>query len=131
MSSLAYADLTLPPITKFIGAEIGPQPLGYGSWGRMRLPTESIGNFSLTLTNLVVGSAIQIETVAGAVLATRTAASSSEAFTLSAYAAGNALNNLRIKVRKGTASPYYRPYETLETASVRSQSIYVSQIPDE
>lgn len=46
------------------------------------------------------------------------------------YASGSPLNDLRIKVRKGSAAPYYRPYETQATAQVGSASIFVSQIPE-
>ena len=100
--------------------------------GNCRLPSDAIGNFVLTLTNVVVGSAIQIETQDGAsTLYNGTASTSSPSITLSAYASGSSYNDLRIKVRKGTSSPYYRPYETLTTAFVGSQSIYVAQIPDE
>lgn len=90
-----------------------------------------IGAFDLTLTNVVVGSAIQIETQAGATIVNRTATGTTEVFSLSAYKSGSAYNDLRIKVRKGTGTPYYRPYETLTTAFVGAQSIYVSQIQDD
>lgn len=110
--------------------DIGVMPVLWGSLGRMRLTTESIGNFTLTLTNLVVGSAIRVETQAGALIEYRVADATSEVFTVPAYAPGNAANDLRIKVRKGTAAPFYQPYETLATASVGSASIYVSQIQD-
>lgn len=99
--------------------------------GRARLPTDSVGTFALTLTGLVVGSAIQIETATGAAIENRTAAATSEVFTVSAYTSGSANNNLRIKVRKGSASPFYLPYETLTTAFVGSTAIFVSQISDE
>ena len=61
----------------------------------------------------------------------RVASSPSEVFAVPAYVSGNAGNSLRIKVRKGSASPFYRPFETLTTAFVGAQSIFVSQIPDE
>ena len=96
------------------------------------LPTDSIGNYALTLTNVVVGSAVQVEVAStGAVVTNTTAAAPSVALTIPAYAAGAAANSLRIKVRKGSASPYYQPYETLATAFVGAASIYVSQISDE
>lgn len=95
------------------------------------LPTDTIGTFTLTLTNVVTGSAIQIESQDGSTtLHNSTAAGSTVNITLQAYAAGSPLNDLRIKVRKGSAAPYYQPYETLTTAVVGAQSIYVSQIPD-
>jgi|GEM_PF-3399449 len=109
----------------------GLRAAGNSAIGRMRLSTESIGSFTLTLTNLVTGSAIQVETQTGTTIENRTAASSTEVFTVPTYAAGNAGNDLRVKVRKASSAPYYIPYQTLATAFVGSQSIYVSQIPDE
>lgn len=106
------------------------RPQNMGAYSRGVLPTDAIGTFTLTLTNLVVGSAIQIETAAGALVEYRVAASSSEVFTLDAYAPGSASNDLRIKARKGSAAPYYKPFETLATAIVGAQSIYIAQIPD-
>lgn len=100
--------------------------------GNARLPSDSIGNFILTLTNVVPGSSIQVETQSGAAtLYNGVAATSSPTINLSAYAPGSPFNALRVKVRKGTSSPYFQPYETLTTAFVGAQSIYVSQIPDE
>lgn len=97
-----------------------------------RLPDEPIGAFALTLTNLIVGSAIQIEAAGtGEVLVNMAADSTTENIGLSVYAAGSPRNDLRIKVRKGSAAPFYQPYETQATAVVGAQSIHVSQIPDE
>ena len=98
--------------------------------GRMRLSTEAVGSFTLTLSNLVIGSAIHVATAAGALIENRTAASGTEVFTVPAYAPGNANNSLRIKVRKGSGAPFYIPYETLVTAFIGASSVYVSQIPD-
>lgn len=111
--------------------EIGVNPFVNLSVGRMRLSTESIGNFTLTLTNVVIGSAIRVETQAGTLVEYRVADDTTEVFTIPAYAVGSAANDLRIKVRKGTAAPFYVPYETLTTAFVGSGSIYVSQILDQ
>lgn len=105
--------------------------LGSVSLGVARFSTDPIGNFALTLTNVVTGSAIQIESQDGTTtLHNGTASGSTVVINLSAYAAGSNLNDLRIKVRKGSAAPYYQPYETLTTATVGAQTIYVSQIPD-
>lgn len=98
---------------------------------RQSLPTDPQGTYQLTLSGLVVGSIVHVESIGGVSLLTITATSETEVMSLSAYAPGSPLNNLRIKVRKGSASPYYQPWETLATAIVGSQSIYVSQIPDE
>ena len=96
-----------------------------------RLPTEPIGTTTTTLTNLIDGSAIQIESQDGSTtFHNSVVVGTSKSINLSVYAPGNPLNDLRIKVRKGSAAPYYQPYETLATAVVGSLSIYVSQIPD-
>lgn len=97
---------------------------------RSRLPEDSVGTTTVTLTNLVIGSAIQVETQAGAVVENRTADTTTEVFTLNLFAPSSAENDLRIKVRKGSAEPFYRPYETLTTLTAAAQSIFVSQISD-
>ena len=97
-----------------------------------RLATDPIGTFTLTLTNVVVGSAIRIEAqVGGALVEYRVATLTTEIFSVPVYVSGSASNDLRIKVRKATAGTAYIPYETLTTAATGAQSIYVSQIPDE
>lgn len=94
------------------------------------MPTDPIGNQTLTLTNLVSGSAIRIEEADGTLREFRTATGTSEAFTLSVYSAGNAKNSLVIKVRKGTSAPKYLPFTTYMTATVGSQSVYIAQVAD-
>ena len=106
-------------------------PMGL-SLGVCRLPTDPIGTFSLTLTNIVIGSRIHIEAQGdGTALHDSVADTANETINLSTYAAGSPYNALRIKVRKGTGSPTYKPFETLATAIVGAQSIYVGPIPDE
>ena len=108
------------------------QTNGLMSLSRQSLVTDPVGVFALTLTNVVVGSAIQVEDQAGTTtLYNGTAASSTPLINLSAYAGGSALNSLRIKVRKGSSAPFYRPFETLTTAVVGSQSIFVAQQQDD
>lgn len=116
----------------FVPTTRGRQHNSIAGWRSLGLlPTDSIGNFNLTLTNVVVGSAYRVEVQStGALILQGTAASSSVALTIPAYGGGNPANDLRIKVRKGTAAPYYKDYETLAAAVVGSQSIYVAQIPD-
>lgn len=97
-----------------------------------RLPSEPIGDHTLTLENVVVGSRIAIRDQAGTTtLFDDVAATSTVTVTLPVNGSGSPLNDWRIKVRKASAAPFYQPYETLMTASVGSSSIYVSQIPDE
>jgi len=99
-------------------------------WEALR-PTDPLGVFTLTLTNVVVGSRVNVSLqAAGTTLYDDVAAASTVVITLSGYTGGSANNDLRIKVRKASSAPYYKPYETLTTALVGSQSIYVSQIAD-
>lgn len=99
---------------------------------RQTLPTDPIGTHTLTLTNVVVGSRVHIESQDGATQHyDAIAASSTVVPVINVYSAGDAKNNWRIRVRKGTSAPFYIPYETLMTATVGSSSIYVGQIPDE
>ena len=117
--------------TLLIPASRGPMLPSFGlAVAKQRLSTDSIGTATITLTNVVIGSAIQIETQAGTLVENRTADTTTEAFTLALYAAGSANNDLRIKVRKGSAATFYKPYETLATLTSAAQSIFVSQIPD-
>ena len=96
------------------------------------LPTDSVGNHSLTLTNVVVGSRIAIRDQADTTtLYDQIAAASTVVITLQVYVFGSAVNNWRIKVRKASSGTTYIPYETLMTATVGASSIYVAQIPDE
>ena len=118
-------------VTKFSATKGMVPVIGYPI-GVQRLPTDPIGTHALTLTNVVVGSRVHIEDQAGTTtLYDQIAASSTVSPTLQVYAAGSALNNWRIRIRKASAAPYYIPYETLMTATVGASSIYVSQIPDQ
>lgn len=104
---------------------------GLAALSRQSLPSDPIGNLTLTLDNIAIGSSVQIETQSGITLVNRTAAATTELFSLVVYAPGSPLNSLRIKVRKGSSAPFYRPFETLTTATVGSQSIYVAQQQDD
>ena len=110
-----------------VPANVGGLSLGVSRW-----PTDPIGTFALELTNVVIGSRIHIEAQGdGTALHDSVADTANETINLSTYAAGSPYNALRIKVRKGTGSPTYKPFETLATAIVGAQSIYVGQIADE
>lgn len=107
------------------------RPMGLCVFSVAALPTDPIGSFVLTLTHVIVGSAVQVESQSGTSLYNGTAATGTVVIPLQVYSAGSPLNELRIKVRKGSASPFYQPWETLATAIKGSASIYVAQIPDE
>lgn len=104
---------------------------GQMALGVSRLATDTVGNFTMTLTNVVAGSSIQVETTAGAPVQFASALTTDVVMSIPVYASGSGLNNLRVKVRKGSTSPYYQPWETQTTSFVGSQTLFVSQIPDE
>ena len=133
MSSVPFFDGVNGMVSRmYVTSVVGPSPLGSGSWGRMRLPSDPVGVHTLTLDNVVVGSRIAIRDQAGTTtLYDQIAAASTVDITIDVYAAGSSLNDWRIRIRKASGSPNYIPYETLMTATVGNSSIYVSQIPDE
>lgn len=109
-----------------------PAAGGFALYGVQRLPSDPAGSFTLTLTNVVVGSRVHVETQSdGTTFYDAIAAASTVVINLSAYAPGSPNNDLAIKVRKASGSPNYQPWSTQATAVVGAQSIYVSQIPDE
>lgn len=90
-----------------------------------------LGNYALTLTNVAVGSRVHIASQDDTYIYVDEVVGTSEpVYSLGVFGV-YAMNQLRIKVRKGTDSPTYKPFETLATAVVGAQSIYVGQIPDE
>jgi hypothetical protein len=105
---------------------------GVGSYSVERLPTDSIGTFALTLNNVVAGSRVHVEVLTtGATVHDALATTSTVLISLPAYVAGSANNDLIIKVRKASESPFYRPYSTQAVASVGSAAIYIEQQLDE
>lgn len=99
---------------------------------RQVLPEDSIGNFALTLTNVVIGSVYDIEVLGtGALITSGTAASTSVALLIPVYTNGDPKNSLRIKLRKASAAPYYQPFETQAEAIIGAQSIFINQLTDE
>lgn len=131
MSAIALIAPVPTPTVYGSGAALDSPTAALVGYSVQRLPTDTIGDFVLTLQNLVVGSAVQIETTTGVALLNTVATAVDQSFTVSAYVAGSPLNNLRIKVRKGSSAPFFQPWETLTTAFAGSASIFVSQISDE
>lgn len=119
---------------------IGLQPSAARPHGIGRLPTDPLGSFTLVLKNVVVGSRYRIERTDTGALATPTVNAEGTvpgvsgvtdvSITLDYYAVGNAGNDLRAKVRKGTSSPKYQPFETLFTAAAGTVNAYVAQVAD-
>ena len=103
------------------------------SFGLFRFPTDAIGTFTLRFRNLVAGSRVRTEVAStGETLDEFVAtADATQDHTLSLYASGNPRNDLRIKVRKASESPAYRPFESQATAQLGTVTVYVFQEPDE
>lgn len=107
------------------------------SLGVARLPEDALGTFSLTLLNMAAGSRYRIERAGDGSVATPSASAEGVApggsfvLTLDYYQSGSANNDLKIKARKGSASPLYRPYETQIVAAQGAQSVYIAQELDE
>lgn len=100
-----------------------------------RLPTDPVGTHALTLNNVPAGARIFIRDQNDTTTLSDEVKVGDESVaynkTLQVYAGGSPLNNWRIRVRKASGTPFYRPYETLMTATVGSSSIYVSMQADE
>lgn len=134
-SVLNIAYVHRPSVVKY-GSAPSSQLASFGAVvGKIKLPSDSIGSHVLTLNNVVAGSRVHVEEQAGTVILYDSIAGGSGfvsvTVTLPVYAGGSSKNDLRIRVRKGSGSPYYQPYETLTTIAVGASSIYVSQTPDE
>ncbi len=105
---------------------------GKTALGVCRLPSDPVGNFTLQLTNIVVGSVLRLEDGLGNLIShTPSVATSSVSLTIPTYTTGSPRNQIKIKVRKGTASPYYKPWQYMATSFVGSLPIYVSQESEE
>lgn len=136
-TAFLFGGVAATALLNYPSTEIGQRPVGPVLYGRQRLSTDPIGNTTLTLTNVVSGSRYRVERASDGSLAEPTAnaegtaAGSTVAITLDVFANGNSNNDLVIKVRKASAAPYYRPYDTQVTISSNAQSVFISQLPDE
>ena len=125
-AAIPHPTLTFFPMVRARVTQFGSHGFGVCAWD-----TDSIGTFYLSLTNVVVGSRVHVEKQSdGTQYYDGLAEASTVGISLSVYAAGSAYNALRIKVRKASAAPKYKPFEILATAVVGSQSIYIAQEAD-
>lgn len=99
---------------------------------RQTLPEDPAGTYTLRLENIVPGSRFRVEAdQSGVALAEGIATQSVVSIPLQLYAAGSPLNSLRIKVRKASEEPYFRPFESQATAQSGVVAVFVFQEPDE
>lgn len=108
-----------------------------GLHARQLLLTDAKGTCTLRLKNAVAGSRYRIEVVAGGALVADGDVPGAPGIAVDLdvavpyYAAGNPANDLRIKVRKASAAPYYRPFETQASAQAGVVVAYISQELDQ
>ncbi len=103
------------------------------SFGVCRFTSDPVGIFTLRFRNLVEGSRVRTEVAStGETLDEFVAtADAAQDHTFLLYVSGNPRNDLRIKVRKASESPAYRPFESQATAQLGTVTVYVFQEPDE
>ena len=103
------------------------------SFGVCRFTSDPVGIFTLRFRNLVAGSRVRVEAADTAEQFDEFIASgdSTQLRSLLLFPSGNPSNDLRIKVRKASESPAYRPFESQATAQLGTVTVYVFQEPDE
>ena len=103
------------------------------SFGLCRFASDPVGIFTLRFRNLVEGSRVRVEAADTAEQFDEFIASgdSTQLRSLLLFPSGNPRNDLRIKVRKASESPAYRPFESQATAQLGTVTVYVFQEPDE
>lgn len=140
MSSITVLNSNFPSTFTY-GTDLGPQVYGTQSLGESRLPTEPLGSFVLQVQNIVAGSEYGIFVSSTNAQATGVSSALNVVpgvdgtfvtmnLTLDYFSTGNALNNLKIRVRRGTSSQKYLPFETFATAGPGTVPVYVIQVPD-
>lgn len=140
MSSLALISPIGLVIAAYDSDDLGIKPVAGALFGRQRLDTEAVGSFTLTIKNAVVGSRYRISRSGDNSLATPTGSAEGTvpgvsglvdvSITLDYYAPGNANNDLKIDVRKATAAPKYKPFQTFATAASGTVLAYCAQESD-
>jgi hypothetical protein len=105
------------------------ESLGRYGVGVFRLPTDPLFYASLTLQNIVVGSAYRVtENSTGLLLASGVASSTYEVIAgIPAYSNPMLVH---VAVRKGTTAPKYIPLDAYGNISKSGGTIYISQVPD-
>lgn len=103
---------------------------GNRSMGVLRLPTDPLFYFDLTLENIVVGSRYRITRQStGAELATGVASSTTEVISGVPSFSSNML--MDITIRKASGSPNYKIFDTAAYANQAGSSAYILQQLDE
>lgn len=103
---------------------------GVGSYSVQRGPTDYLFTVSLTLQNVVDGSRYFVEDTAdGTDIATGLQSGTGDIVITGIGYAGSA-RTLRLRVRKASSEPYYKPYEVTFSLGADGAAVPVSQIPD-
>lgn len=128
----------IPAFAGFAGAialpgSRGPMNPNHGAvLSRGRLLTDAIGAFTLQLQGVVIGSRYRVESLStGETLAEGEATAQLVSIPMPLYTVGNPNTELRIKVRKASDAPFYRPFESQALASSGYVTVFVFQELDE
>lgn len=116
-----------------IRGRISPVLLMGASFGLFRFSTDAIGNFTLRFRGLIEGSRVRVEAAGDGTTLDEFVATADtvQERTLSIYASGNSLNDLRIKVRNASGVPAYKPFESQAVAQLGTVTVFVLQELDE
>jgi hypothetical protein len=110
-----------------------------GAYSQQRLATDAVGTFTLRIKNVMGGSRYRVEYAASGVVAEPSANAEGVVsgtvltdvdLTLNLYVGGSASNDLRVKVRKGTAATKFLPFETQVVAQSGTVIAYIAQVAD-
>lgn len=103
---------------------------GIGSYSVQKGPTDFLFNVTLTLQNVADGSRWRVEKASDGSALGGGVQSGTGDINLSIGYAGSPLT-VRIKVRKASGSPIYKPFETNAIVGVDGASAYILQTLDE
>jgi len=142
MTSFTTLTWVTQPSILTLNTDTGIYPQGSISLGRQRLDSEPVGSFTLRIQNSIAGSEYGVfvsstnaaaggtSSNLGVVSGTLDSTIAQFDLTLYYYSIGNPLNDLRLRLRKGTTGQKYLPFETFLTASTGVVNVYVIQVPD-
>lgn len=101
------------------------------SFGVAALPTDYLFTVSLTLQNVADESRYRIEDTADDSEIASGVQSGTGDIVISGIGYAGTSRTMRIKVRKATATPIYRPFETLAVVGATGGAAYILQSLDE
>lgn len=125
-ASAAFAGCMIQPATR------GPMTPNHGVvLARQRLASDSLGSCDVRVQNAVTNSRYRVEVSStGALVAEGDVPSTDFNVSVPYYPAGNTGNALKVKIRKGTSAPKYKPFESQVVVNSAGGSVWVQQEAD-